>query len=181
MSSINKYSPISDIIKEGMHKKLPHIMFEHKLNYSSEDVCPCVNSYNIFITDDYSKTVIFSPKSSPPKFTILTYGYGLDLVENLIAETGISVELICPTVISPLNILPLIKSLVKTGKLFVLEEGYDLFGLSSAVVLELNKHKFGFELIGSYGNGSIIPSSYAAEINLLDSGLDKLKEYIKNA
>lgn len=179
VSSVNKYSPISELVDEISCNKVPHLMFEHKLNYSSSDVSAIGERYSVFITDDFSKTVIITPKIEYPKLTILTYGYGLDLVENLIAETGVSVEVICPTVISPLNLLPLVKSLTKTGKLFILEEGSDYFGLSSAVVLELTKYRLSFELIGSYGNGSIIPSAYNAEIKLLNVGLEKLEEYIR--
>lgn len=181
VASVNKYSPISEIVNDALAEERPQIMFEHKLGYSSGDVTSLGESYNTFITDDFSKTVIISPKQGLPKLTVMTYGYGLDLLEELISETGFTVEVICPSVISPLNLLPLMKSLVKTGKLFILEEGYDSFGMSSAVVLELIKCQINFELIGSYGNGSLIPSAFDAEMKLLNTGLEKLKEYIKNA
>ncbi len=181
VSSINKYSPVGDIIHVAMDEKVPHIMFEHKLNYASSDAGPIADLYNVFITNDFSKTTILTHKTEWPKLTVLTYGYGLDLVEKLIIETGATIEVICPTVISPINLLPIVKSLIKTNKLYVLEEGSDVFGLSSAVVLELNKFKLNFQLIGSFGNASVIPSSYDAEIKLLDRGIEKLKEFVQNA
>jgi 2-oxoisovalerate dehydrogenase E1 component len=181
VSYVNKYSPLEELLREGLSKKIPQILFEHKLCYSSTDVSCVEDTHSVFVTDDYSKTVIVTPKNRLPTLTVLTYGFGLDLVEDLIRQTDTEIEIVSPTVISPFNLLPLVKSLVKTGKLFILEEGFDSFGLSSAVVLELTKKKFNFELVGSAGNGSVIPAASVAELGLLNFGLETLKGWLKNA
>lgn len=181
VSSVNRYSPVVEIVEQSMKESIPQIMFEHKLNHSVAGASPRAMSYDVLITDDFSKTIILTPNTKKPKVTILTYGYGLELVEEIISEKDVSVEVVCPTVISPLNILPIVKSVSKTGKLFVLEEGFDSFGVSAAVVLELTKHGLSFELIESSGNGSVIPASYLAELTLLNRGLESLSGYIENA
>jgi len=175
VSAISKYTPIEEIYNYSIAEGIPHISFEHKLNYSSKKRKSLEGSYSYSISDDYSRTSIITPVNDMPTSTIFTYGYGVELIEEYIKTHELNVEIISPSIISPLNILPLLKSLIKTKRLFILEEGSDTFGVASAIVLELKKHRIEFELLGSFGNNNVIPASSVAENQLLNSYVDELQ------
>lgn len=174
LSSVNKYSNMDLVYKITLDEKIPQLCFEHKLNYNSKNSI-LLNNYNYSITNDYNQILKISPKLSEPKITIFTYGYNLELIEEYLDKSNTTAEVICPTVISPLNILPLVKSILTTGKLFIFEEGSDLFGLSAAVTHYLSKNKISYELVGSFGNSDVIPSSIEAEIKLLNGYYNELE------
>ncbi|WP_394180932.1 thiamine pyrophosphate-dependent enzyme [Marinomonas posidonica] len=174
---VNKYSPIDEIVKKYLEEGEPLILFEHKLNYSKKDFFELNENHRIKISDDFSRTIIISPLNKRPKYTVFTYGYSLELIEELLINNELDpeFEIVCPTVISPVNSLPLKKSVIKTGKLITFEEGSSNLSLGEAMISELCKSSVKFELVATIGNATTIPAAKDGETYLLDSYKDILK------
>lgn len=174
---VNKYSPIDEIVKKFLEEGEPLILFEHKLNYSKKDFFELNENHRIEISDDFSRTIIISPLNKRPKYTVFTYGYSLELIEELLINNELDpdFEIVCPTIISPVNSLPLKKSVIKTGKLITFEEGSSNLSLGEAMISELCKSSVKFELVATIGNATTIPAAKDGETYLLDSYKNILK------
>ena len=111
--------------------------------------------------------------TSEVDFTIITYGGGLSLAIDVSQELAINHDIYCNTVcytnLSKPNISILDKELMKSKNIILLEEGQNYNSFGSAVLKILSENKISFNLLHSFGNNEIIPSSFIAEQNLLPS------------
>ena len=81
--------------------------------------------------------------SAPPDLTIVCYGGMLpeaeQAVDRLFEEHEICCEIICPTLIYPLDIEPIVESVEHSGRLLVVEEGQLFCGFGSEVIAAVHE------------------------------------------
>jgi 2-oxoisovalerate dehydrogenase E1 component len=151
----------------------PIVIFENKLDYSKKFRDKKIVSHDFFISNETFPTIVINSKVSEVDFTIITYGGGLSLAIDVSQELAINHDIYCNTVcytnLSKPNISILDKELMKSKNIILLEEGQNYNSFGSAVLKILSENKISFNLLHSFGNNEIIPSSFIAEQNLLPS------------
>ena len=151
----------------------PTIIIENKVDYTRKINEVFINTHEYFKTDEKYPTILIKPIHLDSELTIFTYGGNLREVEKavelLYLEYEIAVEIVCPLLISPINLYPIIDSVKNTKKILTVEEGSSFGGLGSEVIAQLLCMNISINKIAQVGNENIIPSSYSAEINLLPS------------
>lgn len=181
--SANHRTNLKKVLVDFFQKKKPIMLFEHKGNYLLNQNDKISDLYQIYHTENISKDIVISPVNKKPEYTIFCYGFSLKIAEELIEDLkklNIFAEIICPTVISPINILPLLKSAIKTKKIIFIEEGSGKAGLSSACLAELVSSNINLKYAQIYGNETIIPASLNAELELLDFKKKIMNDIIKS-
>lgn len=148
----------------------PTLVIENKVDYTRKLVSS-IKTHEYYLTKEDFPTLKVTPKKIPSQLTVFCYGGSLEEVELaaefLYLEYEIAVEIICPILIYPINIYPIMHSIDKTKKLITVEEGSSFSGLGSEIVAQLKTLGKEFELLGQLSNEDVIPSSYSAELNLL--------------
>ena len=180
--SANHRTNLQNVLSSFMSDGNPVILFEHKTNYLLKKNHHLANGYNVFLTDDNSNDVVIK-SDKKPEYTIFCYGYSLKIAEEILDELSmynLNFEVICPTVVSPINILPLLKSCIKTKKIILIEEGSGAMGLSSACLAELSNSRVKLEYSKIYSNETIIPASMNAELELLDFKKHIISDILSN-
>ncbi len=170
--ALNKYLDPKIIYNNLNEVSTPTLVIENKILYTKTASSP-FEILRYEISNDKFPTIKISPKTSIRDFTIVCYGGMLDVVERavykLLFDHDIFCEIIVPSLINNLNIAPIIKSLKKTKKLLVVEEGSNIASFSGTLVSALVQDcRFLFQY-RTIGNNTIIPSSYKAELSLLPS------------
>ncbi|MCX6210266.1 MAG: hypothetical protein NTZ59_12410, partial [Bacteroidetes bacterium] len=126
-------------------------------------------------------TIKISPKNITPTITVFCYGGCLTDCEEaayeLFIENEIFVEIICPTIIQPLNISTIKNSVRQTKNLLIVEEGFNFASLGSEIAAALLEDKLQLNNLKRIGNNSVIPSSIKAELDLLP-GKSTIKQEI---
>ena len=101
--------------------------------------------------------------------TIASVGVGVHLAlkaaENL-SDQNINAEILDLRTVSPLDIEGLVDSVLKTGKLIVVDEDYKMFGLSGEISASLLEQGLEFKY-GRVCTDSIIPFSHKIEMETL--------------
>lgn len=162
---------ISDFYTSVLSLQSPTFIAEHKLVYNLTSSLN-LEGYDMLTSDEVLPTVLIRPSGEEPQFTIFTYGYGLFLAEKAIHElsaSGIWCEIVCPSALSPLNIDPLIRSLLKTSRFIGFEEGSGKHGVSSACLAYLYENRIQLSYAKIIGNDSYVPASSVAENHCLPS------------
>ena len=118
--------------------------------------------------------------------TIVCYGGALlpveDAVQKAFFEEEYICEVICPSLINPINIIPILESVKKSGKLILVEEGSSTAGFGSEIISLLTEKGIRLNKIIRISNNTIIPCSIQAENDLLpnrDKIYKKIKEILK--
>jgi 2-oxoisovalerate dehydrogenase E1 component len=97
-------------------------------------------------------------------------------------EQGISVEVIDPRTISPLDTATIIRSIAKTGRLLLVEESFAPCGLGAEIAAQMAEHGFD-ELDAPIRrlNGLHSPTPYSPPLeNAVVPGVDEITAAIKN-
>ena len=121
--------------------------------------------------EDFPTTRIRS--SAVPDVTIVCYGGTLNEAEKaadkLFDEHELVAEILCPIQIYPLNYRPILDSVRRSGRLFVVEEGQSFCGFGSEVVAAVHQALAGTPLIARRLGAKPHPlaSSKAAELDSL--------------
>ncbi len=153
--------------------KLPTIIIENKVDYTRKISESYIKTHEYFKTDEKCPTIVMKPIGLDSQLTIFTYGGNLREVEKaaelLYLEHEIAVDIICPLLISPINLSPITESVKKTKNLLTVEEGSSFGGLGSELIAQILGKDISLNKIVQIGNENIIPSSYSAENNLLPS------------
>jgi pyruvate/2-oxoglutarate/acetoin dehydrogenase E1 component len=88
---------------------------------------------------------------------------------QLLVEYDVFCEIIVPSRLNVLNIMPVQQSLKKTKKLLVIEEGSNIASFSGTLTSALlQQGDLDFQYF-SIANNNVIPSAYKAELSLLPS------------
>lgn len=155
----------------------PALIIENKILYTRPFQPECSAGYRVFCSSDAFPIVRISPTGSPPQVTIVCYGGMLEIAEEALVsafqEDEILVEIICPTRLTPLDMTPVRESVMRTGKIVVLEEGKTFAAFGSEILaglLEANVRCRACRV----GYDHYIPSSYTAELELLPSAAQVL-------
>jgi len=88
-------------------------------------------------------------------------------------------DVLCPTIISEIDIKPIAESLKKTAQLLIIEEGSGFASWGSEIVSSLSAAGISNFNLKRWSNDLTIPSSFSAELELLPSS-QKIMEIVKN-
>jgi 2-oxoisovalerate dehydrogenase E1 component len=160
----------------------PTIVIEDKVGYTKLFPAKIPASYNLEHTSEKFPTSILKPNFSNYNVIIFLYGGMLDeLIEVLddLIENEIFPCIICPSIISPLNISPLVNELKNTERIIFIEEGTKYGGLSSEIISYLTEKNMHFKLLGRISNESIIPCAKSAELNAVPNSKSLINEITK--
>jgi 2-oxoisovalerate dehydrogenase E1 component len=145
----------------------PTLVIENKLLYPKKLKNETILGFDLFISDELYPTVKISPIENKPDITLFCYGGIFSeveiAVEQVFYDQEILCEVICPTLINPLNHSPIINSVKKTKKLLIIEDGPSVASLGAEVmsfILERSDEPIAAKKIGFDG---IIPCSAVAE------------------
>jgi|APSaa5957512535_1039671.scaffolds.fasta_scaffold16477_2 2-oxoisovalerate dehydrogenase E1 component len=162
--------------------KSPHLILENKILYTKTGSEYFPDAFSITYTDSLYPTIIISPPDMAD-VTILCYGGMLDVVEKILEELlfeyEIMVEVICPTLISSVDIEVIKKSIAKTKKILTLEEGDSYAGYSSQVITALHNENINSFKSAVMGYSGVIPACHPCEEQLLISKTDIIKKVRK--
>jgi 2-oxoisovalerate dehydrogenase E1 component len=148
----------------------PTLVIENKTLYTRflDDAAP--DGFVLMVSDELLPTVKLSPLSISPDVTIVCYGGMLEEAERaqleLFEQHEIAAEIICPTVLHPLNIEPIATAVAISGRMVVVEEGPDVAGFGSEVTARLAERGVGFN-VARRGYNGLIPASAPREQELL--------------
>lgn len=104
-----------------------------------------------------------SPSFAKPTLTIVSYGESArciaDNFRKIFIETDFIVELICLIQLSPVDINPILRSIRKTNKLVIVEDGSPNFGLGSEIITQIAESNINPEFVTRIGAEPVpIPS-----------------------
>ncbi|MBN1185431.1 MAG: hypothetical protein JXB49_24310 [Bacteroidales bacterium] len=158
----------------------PVLVIENKILYTRYLKTNDIVGYTVQFSDELFPTVKICPENNKPDITIFCYGGILDeveeVVEKIFYEEEILCEVICPSLINPINIMPVVESVSVTKKILIVEEGPSISSLSSEVLAQLSEQGVQLDKVKRLGYNSIIPSSGILEMKVLPN-----KETITNA
>lgn len=128
------------LLKAAVKIGRPVIFLENKLLYSKFIEQPD------FTSNDFIPVSYFKIGDDEPDVTIIAYGGMSDLAkeaaERLNNEEELTLDLIIPHQISPFNPDCVLKSVKKTRRLVVVEEGVKAFGWGAEVIASLSNVEF---------------------------------------
>ncbi|GGG08701.1 dehydrogenase E1 protein subunits alpha/beta [Dokdonia pacifica] len=183
MVALNYRIPPKDIYASIFAQKNPTIVIENKVLYTKRIQKQVLIGYEAVISDETYPTLKITPQKRIPDITILCYGEVLEdaekAVELAFEEEEILCEIICPTQINPINIVPILQSIKNTQSLLTIEEGTNIAAYSSEVAALIMEHNVPLKTFKRLANNNIIPSSYQSELNIIpneNSILKKIKE-----
>lgn len=120
---------VKGLLIESIFGNNPCIILEHRSLFGLKDNVP-IKPYRV----KYGKAVI---RRKGKDITIVAIGYTvLDClkVSNTLEKLNISVEIIDPRTLSPLDRSTIKKSVIKTGRLAVVDPGWMSFGASAEII-----------------------------------------------
>jgi len=155
-----------------MESSNPTFVIENKVLYTRKLNNNEMLGFSIQCTNEAYPTLrIRSNYEMLSDITVFCYGGMLEEVENAVKfafeEEEIICEIICPTLINPLNIEPIISSISETQKLLIIEEGNNIAALGSEISAKIAERGITLKKFKRIGVNVIIPCSFAAENNLL--------------
>jgi 2-oxoisovalerate dehydrogenase E1 component len=115
----------------------PVLIIENKLLYGARCDAPLPAQFILEENDALFPTSRLRP-AGRPDLTVVVFGRLTAVAEKVAAslhdQEEISVELLMPLCVSPLDVAPVLESVLQTGKLLVIEEGTAGFDLASEVI-----------------------------------------------
>jgi len=150
---------------------LPFMIIENKILYTIKADTKQVEGYKYTFSERLFPSLTIEPVYEEPAFTVICYGEVLHELEkavrSMFLEDDIFVEIICPSLISPVDILEIKKSVERTHKLCILEEGPGEASWGSEVVTQLIEQGVTIKKLVRQYNGNIIPSNKKGEDMIL--------------
>lgn len=161
----------------------PAMVIENKILYTLAGNKKKPTGYSYEYSDQLFPMLSIKPNDFDPSVTILCYGEVLNEVEEALKGLMISDEIfcdvLCPTIISEIDIKPIAESLKKTAQLLIIEEGSGFASWGSEIVSSLSAAGISNFNLKRWSNDLTIPSSFSAELELLPSS-QKIMEIVKN-
>ncbi len=164
----------------------PTLIIENKVLYTQHVDSTPMPGFRINISDELFPTVRISPSTGDPQVTLVCYGGMLAEVEIAAAaafdENEVLCEIICPSIINPLNAYPILESARKTRRLITVEEGPSIAALGSEVAARILEHSLPIAHYSRIGYDSTIPSSASRESRLItnaESIFERIVEIFK--
>jgi len=126
------------IYNDILNQEHPVIVIENKADYSRKIASVRSRNFVYERTKDSIPTARIRPLHSTPTITLVTYGGAvqvvLEVLDCLFEEQDLIPEVIIPSAIHPLKIHPILSSVLRTQRLFVIEEGSVAGGFGSEVI-----------------------------------------------
>jgi 2-oxoisovalerate dehydrogenase E1 component len=169
--SPNHRNNVEELYQQIFSLDSPSLIAEHKLGYGLDAQINKPSGYELLASSEQFPTILYRPVGQPPVLTLLVYGYGVHIAEKvmaILAKQGIWIELVAPSKISPLNVDPILKSVIRTGRFVCYEEGSYSHGIGAACIAYVCSQ--GLSMKNSpilLGNNSHIPAAPIAESALL--------------
>jgi 2-oxoisovalerate dehydrogenase E1 component len=159
------------VIAETSQIKCPLLLLESKVDYGnylwldSED-------YHLFRENTIFGALKLAPKNSLPNITIVSYGetarHIADNLELFFIETDFIPELICVTQLHPLDINLIERSVGKTNRILVVEDGSIDFGFGAELLCKLVERKIYLDFALRIGAEPVpVPSIIGLELEVL--------------
>lgn len=126
------------LLKTAIRDDNPVVIFEDKLSYQMKGPVPEEEGYIIPFG-------VANVIQSGDDITLIAISSMVQVCEaaiELLVADGISVELIDPRTMVPLDEDALVKSVKKTGRVIVVDEGHQSFGVTSEIVARLSEKAF---------------------------------------
>ena len=155
----------------------PTIVIENKVLYTHFGF-KVKEGFRLYATEEKFPTAIYRPGSIVTHVTIACYGGMAEVAKEaieILAEYDIVCELVSPTLISPMNINPILESVKDSQRLLILEEGPNYAAWGSEICAALMEENISLKRVSRLGNNTVIPCSLEAENNLLISVEDIVK------
>ena len=151
------------------------ILFENKVGYTrfQEEGKLLGYQYN-YSNEDFPTLVISPPEDESPVITVVCYGQILEEIEiasNILFEKHeILCEIICVTQIQPLNVYPIINSIINTKNILIIEEGSGIASFNSIISSYILENNLKVKNFIKLSNDNIISASSKVEnLQLVDS------------
>ena len=148
----------------------PSIVIENKILYTINNK-PMVIGYNYNFNLELFPVLEISPKEYHSSITVVCYGEMLNEVEEaasfLLTEYDLFVDVYCFSLISEINSQVIVKSLNKTKKLLVVEEGNGFASFGSELITQTLSCVDERISVSRLNNNTIVPASSYAEVNVL--------------
>jgi len=121
----------------------PTLVIENKLLYGQRTNPEAPAGSVISATATDFPTIRIAPESEP-SLTVVAYGGLVPMaeaaIESLIDE-DVACDLLIPTQLFPLDIEPIVESVVRTGRILVIEEGQGFAGFGSELIARLTEDR----------------------------------------
>ncbi|MBD73887.1 MAG: pyruvate dehydrogenase [Rickettsiales bacterium] len=161
-----------DYILESLNSiKTPALLIENKILYTINTGVKKVEGYNYSYSNNLFPSLLIKPSFADALITLICYGEVLHDVElavrKVLIEFEFPVEIVCPSLISPIDTKIIKKSVSRTKNLLIIEEGNNEAAWSSEVVTNLIENGISINNLFRFSNNNIIPSSFEAEKNLM--------------
>lgn len=141
--ALNTFFDPAIIYAAILKEQHPAIVIENKTDYGKKILHYRAANFEYEINEDNYPVVRVRPIVSAPDITIVAYGGMADLVNSLIhsifLETDLKPELIIPSLISVLPVEVIIRSVNKTGKLVIIEEGSAYAGIGAELIAQVTE------------------------------------------
>jgi len=115
------------LLKSAIHDNNPVLFLEHKNLYSKREELIDINSIS---SEEIGKANILKQGNL---VTIISYSYMLKLVEEVVEEMNVDAEIIDLRSLAPLDKETILKSVKKTGRVIIVEEGCKTLGVGSEI------------------------------------------------
>ena len=180
---LNYRIPPKQLYQSIFKENNPTLVIENKVLYTKKLQNEVLLGYEVNVSDEKYPTLKISPQERKPDLTILCYGEVLENVEKAMElafdEEEIFCEIICPSQINPVNIMPILQSFNITKRLLTVEEGTNIAAYSSEIAAKIMENNVQLNSFVRLANNEIIPSSAQAELDILpntNSIFEKIKE-----
>jgi len=175
--SMNAFIDTTYLYENVFNDGTPCLIFEHKTGYNSKPAL--LENSEIYRTNELYPSFVIS-NNKRPEITFIAHGANLDVVLDALKYTNdLSYEIICPTLLSSLNIDLILKSVSKSGRVIFVEEGSIVGSIGSTLVIELVRRGIKVNYLDYITNETMIPASLIAEKRILPSK-EKVLKSIKN-
>lgn len=129
------------LLKTAIRCNDPVIVVEHRMQYSQTFDMPDGASDKDFLIPFGKAAVVREGTDVTVVATSTMVGKSLNVAKQLEKE-GISIEVIDPRTIAPLDRETIIKSVKKTGRLLLVDEGYTSFGITGEIGFSIMQDVF---------------------------------------
>jgi len=161
------------------NNKQPTLVLENKILYTRTLSSKYLLGFKYLKTNEIFHSLLITPDGLAPDISIFCYGGILEEVEKAIGlafdDNEILCEVVCPTLINPINIQPILDSVIKTRKLLIVEEGISIAALGSEIVARISENGVKLKKLKRLGCNTIIPSSAQAELHSLPNKISIFK------
>lgn len=163
---------------------VPTLVIENKILYTRFLDTDPIPGFAILFSDERFPTVRIAPMGRNPDVTVFCYGGTLEDVQKAVSrafdQEEICCEVICPSLIHPLDPSAVVASARRSGRLVCIEEGPTFAALGSEVAARVAEAGVPLLCFRRVGFDSVIPSCGPLELTQLPNP-DSIQSAIREA